>query len=101
MKARGSATVFSESGFLNTHQSSAAGFNAGADIRWMFSRVMGQIGETDAALTVARSVGYRNAGTIEFLLEGTGDAAQFYFLEAQFSHQAVNAEERGKDAAST
>ena len=25
--------------------------------------------------------GYRNAGTIEFLLEGDGDAAQFYFLE--------------------
>ena len=25
--------------------------------------------------------GYRNAGTIEFLLEGDGDAARFYFLE--------------------
>ena len=29
----------------------------------------------------ARAVGYRNAGTIEFLLEGDGDAARFYFLE--------------------
>jgi acetyl/propionyl-CoA carboxylase alpha subunit len=26
-------------------------------------------------------VGYRNAGTIEFLLDGTTDAARFYFLE--------------------
>ena len=35
----------------------------------------------DAAVSVARAVGYRNAGTIEFLLDGTGDAARFYFLE--------------------
>jgi acetyl-CoA carboxylase biotin carboxylase subunit len=34
-----------------------------------------------AAVTVARAAGYRNAGTVEFLLEGAGDAAQFYFLE--------------------
>jgi acetyl/propionyl-CoA carboxylase alpha subunit len=35
----------------------------------------------DAAVTAARAVGYRNAGTVEFLLEGEGDAARFYFLE--------------------
>jgi len=35
----------------------------------------------DAAVAVARAAGYRNAGTVEFLLEGTGDAARFYFLE--------------------
>ena len=35
----------------------------------------------DAAVRVARAAGYRNAGTIEFLLEGTGDEATFYFLE--------------------
>jgi acetyl-CoA carboxylase biotin carboxylase subunit len=35
----------------------------------------------DAAVSVARAAGYRNAGTIEFLLDGTGDAARFYFLE--------------------
>src|SRR5262245_6161679 len=34
-----------------------------------------------AAVAVARAAGYRNAGTIEFLLEGAGDAARFYFLE--------------------
>jgi acetyl-CoA carboxylase biotin carboxylase subunit len=34
-----------------------------------------------AAIAAARGVGYRNAGTIEFLLEGTGDRASFYFLE--------------------
>jgi acetyl-CoA carboxylase biotin carboxylase subunit len=39
---------------------------------------------TDAAATAARAVGYRNAGTIEFLVDvstGGGDAAPFYFLE--------------------
>ena len=35
----------------------------------------------DAAVTVATAAGYQNAGTIEFLLEGSGDAAKFYFLE--------------------
>ena len=34
-----------------------------------------------AAIAAARAVGYRNAGTCEFLLEGSGDAASFYFLE--------------------
>jgi acetyl/propionyl-CoA carboxylase alpha subunit len=34
-----------------------------------------------AAVAAARAAGYVNAGTIEFLLEGAGDAAQFYFLE--------------------
>jgi acetyl-CoA carboxylase biotin carboxylase subunit len=34
-----------------------------------------------AAIAAARAVGYRNAGTCEFLLEGSGDAARFYFLE--------------------
>jgi acetyl-CoA carboxylase biotin carboxylase subunit len=35
----------------------------------------------DAAVAAARASGYRNAGTIEFLLEGHGDDARFYFLE--------------------
>ena len=34
-----------------------------------------------AAVAAARAAGYYNAGTIEFLLEGEGDAARFYFLE--------------------
>jgi acetyl-CoA carboxylase biotin carboxylase subunit len=34
-----------------------------------------------AAVAAARASGYRNAGTIEFLLEGDGDDARFYFLE--------------------
>jgi acetyl-CoA/propionyl-CoA carboxylase biotin carboxyl carrier protein len=36
---------------------------------------------TQAALAAARSVGYVNAGTCEFLLDGDGDDASFYFLE--------------------
>ncbi|HEY3159189.1 MAG TPA: biotin carboxylase N-terminal domain-containing protein [Vicinamibacterales bacterium] len=35
----------------------------------------------DAAVALARAAGYRSAGTVEFLLEGAGDAASFYFLE--------------------
>ena len=35
----------------------------------------------EAAVAAARAAGYRNAGTIEFLVEGEGDAARFYFLE--------------------
>ena len=35
----------------------------------------------EAAVTAARAAKYRNAGTIEFLLEGSGDHARFYFLE--------------------
>jgi acetyl-CoA carboxylase biotin carboxylase subunit len=35
----------------------------------------------EAAIAAARAAGYRNAGTVEFLLEGEGDGARFYFLE--------------------
>ena len=34
-----------------------------------------------AAVAVARRAGYENAGTVEFLIDGTGDDAGFYFLE--------------------
>ena len=36
---------------------------------------------TDAATTIARAARYDNIGTVEFLLEGEGDDARFYFLE--------------------
>jgi acetyl/propionyl-CoA carboxylase alpha subunit len=36
---------------------------------------------TEAAIAVARASGYVNAGTVEFLVEGRGDAARCYFLE--------------------
>jgi 3-methylcrotonyl-CoA carboxylase alpha subunit len=35
----------------------------------------------EAAVAAARAAGYRNAGTVEFLLDGRGDTAHFYFLE--------------------
>ncbi len=36
---------------------------------------------TDAAVKLARAVGYTNAGTVEFLVEETPDGLRFYFLE--------------------
>jgi acetyl/propionyl-CoA carboxylase alpha subunit len=35
----------------------------------------------EAAVAAARAAGYVNAGTVEFLLEGEGDGARFFFLE--------------------
>ena len=35
----------------------------------------------EAAVAAARAARYRSAGTIEFLVEGEGDTARFYFLE--------------------
>jgi acetyl/propionyl-CoA carboxylase alpha subunit len=35
----------------------------------------------EAAVAAARAAGYINAGTVEFLLDGEGDDARFYFLE--------------------
>ena len=35
----------------------------------------------EAATAIARAAGYRNAGTVEFLLDGSGDTARFYVLE--------------------
>ena len=34
-----------------------------------------------AAVAIAGAAGYQNAGTVEFLVEGSGDTARFYFLE--------------------
>lgn len=36
---------------------------------------------TDAALTAVRELGYCSAGTVEFLVAGEGDVAEFFFLE--------------------
>jgi acetyl-CoA carboxylase biotin carboxylase subunit len=34
-----------------------------------------------AAVALAKAAGYSNAGTVEFLVDGSGDDASFYFLE--------------------
>ncbi|HET9269764.1 MAG TPA: biotin carboxylase N-terminal domain-containing protein, partial [Vicinamibacterales bacterium] len=34
-----------------------------------------------AAVALAKAAGYANAGTVEFLVDGHGDTARFYFLE--------------------
>jgi acetyl/propionyl-CoA carboxylase alpha subunit len=34
-----------------------------------------------AAVALAKAAGYANAGTVEFLVDGQGDTARFYFLE--------------------
>ncbi|MDQ3069643.1 MAG: ATP-grasp domain-containing protein [Acidobacteriota bacterium] len=43
------------------------------------ARVRGDMGA--AAVALAQAAGYVNAGTVEFLVEGEGDEARFYFLE--------------------
>ena len=52
-------------------------------------RIREQMGQ--AAVAAARAVNYRNAGTVEFLLEGSGDAARFYFLEMNTRLQVEHA----------
>ena len=42
-------------------------------------RLRARMGE--AAVALAREAGYESAGTVEFLLDGIGDEARFYFLE--------------------
>jgi acetyl-CoA carboxylase biotin carboxylase subunit len=46
---------------------------------WLSEGLRRRMGE--AAVALARHIAYRNAGTIEFLVEGRGNDARFYFLE--------------------
>ncbi|MBC7978544.1 MAG: acetyl-CoA carboxylase biotin carboxylase subunit, partial [Myxococcales bacterium] len=47
--------------------------------RWMSEALRTQMGEV--AVRAAKAVGYRSAGTVEFLFEELEDGARFYFLE--------------------
>ena len=46
---------------------------------------------TSAATAVAAAAGYDNVGTVEFLVEGQGDAMQLYFLEMNTRLQVEHA----------
>ena len=46
---------------------------------------------TAAAVAVAATAGYDNVGTVEFLLDGEGDDARFYFLEMNTRLQVEHA----------
>jgi acetyl-CoA carboxylase biotin carboxylase subunit len=47
--------------------------------RWMSEALRTQMG--DVAVRAAKAVGYRSAGTVEFLFEETEQGAHFFFLE--------------------
>ncbi len=47
--------------------------------RWMTEALRAEMGEV--AVRAAKAVGYRSAGTVEFLFEETEHGAHFYFLE--------------------
>jgi acetyl/propionyl-CoA carboxylase alpha subunit len=59
------------------HSASASEGRRGEPIAGIDAALRRRMGE--AAIAAARTAGYQNAGTLEFLVEGTGDEARFYF----------------------